>query len=61
MENNQDLFRLKDTYRIAKEEQAKLETIRKIKLLEQEEYIWFLKHILLMEIFWQKFLIRMVC
>ncbi|NIJ45871.1 tetratricopeptide (TPR) repeat protein [Wenyingzhuangia heitensis] len=46
-ENNQTLFKLKDTYRIAKEKQEKLEAIRKIKLLEQEEYIWFLKHILL--------------
>lgn len=45
--NNQELFNLKDTHRIAIEQQEKLETIRKLKLLEQEDYIWFLKYILL--------------
>ncbi|MDO6801427.1 tetratricopeptide repeat protein [Wenyingzhuangia sp. 1_MG-2023] len=46
-ESNKDLLAVKDTYRITKEKQEKLEAEREIKILKQEEYIWFLKSMLL--------------
>ncbi|ANW95065.1 hypothetical protein AXE80_01585 [Wenyingzhuangia fucanilytica] len=45
--NNQHLFNLKDTYRITKEKQKQNEQELRLKQLEQEDYIWFLKYVIL--------------
>lgn len=45
--SNQHLFNLKDTYRITKERQEQQQKEHRLKQLEQEDYIWFLKYVIL--------------
>lgn len=45
--NNHDLFDLKDTYRITKENEKTEKQEQRLKELEQEDYIWFLKYVIL--------------
>ncbi|MGY6649799.1 hypothetical protein [Wenyingzhuangia sp. IMCC45574] len=45
--SNHDLFELKDSYRITKEKEKIEKQEQRLKELEQEDYIWFLKYVIL--------------